>query len=231
MANKNKVNKLSLIIIGVIFGLWNLIVFTCFKFKTAQTPFWISYAFVTIAFIVACLTALLVTMKKGDTLNTMLPFYSTTYTYLIATFILNNIFMMFSGIKSVLVPILPNAVIIVAFVIIFVMVYMGASHIKGHTNYVTSKVSNIRTMAYTVNALTYKTNDDDVKRKLIALRDKINVSDPLSGEQAMQIEQDIKAQIDLIDSLIADGLESATIISAIDDAIIKLKLRNGMVRK
>ena len=231
MANKNKVNKLSLIIIGVIFGLWNLIVFTCFKFKTAQTPFWISYAFVTIAFIVTCLTALLVTMKKGDTLNTMLPFYSTTYTYLIATFILNNIFMMFSGIKSVLVPILPNAVIIVAFVIIFVMVYMGASHIKGHGNYVASKVSNIKAMAYSVNALTYKTSDANVKIKLTALRDKIKISDPLSGEKAAEMEEEIKAQIETIGSLIDENAESATIIGAINDAVNMIKLRNGMVRK
>ena len=228
MASKNKVNKLSLIIIGVIFALWNLIVFTCFKFKTARAPFWISYVFVTISFIVVAAVAMLVTMKKGDTLNTLLPFYSTTFTYLIATFVLNNIFMMFSQISNVIVPILPNAIIIVAFVIVFVMVYMGASHIRQHGTYVAAKVSNIKEMAYSVNALTYKTSDAGVKSKLVALRDKIKISDALSGERAVEIEQEIKAQIETISSLISENVDSATIIGAIDDAYNLVKLRNGL---
>lgn len=231
MKNKNKVNKLSLIIIGVIFALWNLIVFTCFKFKTAQAPFWFSYAFVTISFVVSCVVALLIVMKKGDTLNNLVPFYSMTYLYLIVTFVLNNIFMMFSGIKSVLVPVLPNAVIIVAFVIVFVMVYMGASHIKEHGNYVASKVSNIKEMAYSINALTYKTSDSKVKSKLTALRDKVRISDPLSGERAVEIEEEIKAQIETISSLICTEADSTTIIGAIDDAYNMVKLRNGLAGK
>ncbi|MBE5747361.1 MAG: hypothetical protein E7352_04225 [Clostridiales bacterium] len=230
MANKNKVNKLSLIIIGAIFALWNLIVFTCFKFKESYPPFWASYAFVTVAFAVVCAVAWFVFMKKGDTLNTLLPFYSTTYTYLIVTFIFNNIVMLLSRrvLRSVLWSIIPNAIIIVAFIIVFVLVYMGASHIKGHENYVAAKVSNIKEMAYSVNALTYKTTDAAVKSKLVALRDKIKISDPLSGDRAVEIEGEIKAQIETIGSLLSDNADSATVISAIDDAYNMVKLRNGL---
>lgn len=220
---------LTLIICALAFVLWNTIVLLVADLPMCKASFWCAFAFIDVAFIaVACITSLTkITRDSNFSANT--PIYVFSAVYFAITFVFNLIFLILPSSEKILGNLIPNLILIVAYVIAVIIGYIGKKAVGTGEQMIRTKVVALRTLEVKVSALGYKAKSDAVSKMITQLKEKIHYSDPMGIDATADAEQDIKDQIDVIDSLLSSGADEAVVISAIEDAIVKVKIRNQLL--
>lgn len=231
MAKGKKLGDKTLLIIVLALGLvvFNIIFFTCSNFKEGKAAFWSAYAFITLAFIIVGVLLGLTKHNKDIPLVANVPFYKIIGLYSGISFVFNLIFLFFPDIHPIAWNLIPNILLLIAFVAIFIFYYLASRQVTGHTKEINEKVAAMKAVEGKVSGLLYRSSDPTIKGKLQKLKDTITYSDPMGVPGTAEAEADIERQIAIIKELILDSADPSQIIAAIDEAIIQVKLRNELL--
>lgn len=227
---KGASNKFLLIIVVALgLVLFNILFFTCFPFKEGKAAFWSAYVFITLAFIIIGAYLGFTKLSKSVPLVATAPFYKLIFLYFGISFVFNLIFLIFPEIEPATWNVLPNIVILIVFVALFIFMFMAQRQVTGHTAEIDQKVSEIKVVINSVKGLVFRATDPTVKNKLTKLQDELTYSDPMGIPETAEAEADIKSQVAIIKDLMLDSADPAQIVAAVEEAIVQVKLRNDLL--
>lgn len=227
---KIKNRFLSVIIWAIFFVIWNVLVFVIPDLSTAKANFWCPYVFTAIAFILVAVLMCYFKLSKNVIFNVLAPVYIVAGAYMAITLIMNTIFMCFPTGENLKASLIPNIVLLLLFVAAEIVVYMAYSHIKGDSEKTYAKVRSLRTLAVSVSSLEYLAKDSEVKSKVKALAEAVKYSDPMGVEETAEAEDELKAQIEVVKTLLNAEADKDAALSAIAKADALLKTRNELLR-
>ena len=226
---KIKDKYLGLIILGLVFVLWNAIVLILADYEAAKASFWSAFAFIDVAFILSGGLTVFIKINKHSNLAANTPMMIFSSIYFSVSFIFNLIFLLAPSSETITWNLIPNMIFIVFFIISAIIGNRVRSSIEKGEEKVKTKVVALRTLEVKVSSMMYKTQNDLILSALKNLKEKIHYSDPMGIEETAEAEESIKDQLEIIDNLLAIKAEESNIISAIEDAIIKVKIRNDLL--
>ena len=166
----------------ILLGVFNLLVFTIFK--THTKVFWLSYAFMTVAFIVQILSMFL-SFKTADVETAFfgIPLASFSIYYLCASLIVGAVFMVFQNAGFTLALVI-QTLILAAFLIVQAI----GENVK-------QNVTNLKSILVDVEMLSSSCTDPELRQALNKLADTVKYSDPMSTAAVELVEQRIMRKI------------------------------------
>lgn len=227
---KIKNRFLSVIIWAVFFVIWNVLVLVIPDLSAAKANFWCPYVFTAIGFLLVAAIMCYFKLSKHVIFNVLTPFYIVAGAYMTITLVMNTVFMCFPDGENLKSSLIPNVVLLLLFVAFEIIAYIAYSHIKNDSEKTYAKVRNLRTLAVSVNSLEYLAKDPEVKAKVKALAEAVTYSDPMGVEETAEAEDELKAQIEVVKTLINADADKGAALSAIAKADALLKARNELLR-
>lgn len=216
--SKNK--KLGYAILGVVFVLFNVIVFSLPTDRTSV--FWITYAFTVFAFAVQIFVWNWA-FGKSETLKSKflgLPIIHIGTVYLIIQLIAFGVFLAVPGTAN-WVPIIVCTLIAGISGIFLIATEVGREEISRVKEKVQQKVSTIKSLQVEVDLIAEAQTDTETKEALEALAEKIKYSDPMSDESLSPIEDEIGEKIATLKTI-----PTTNILSSVKQIEILLLERN-----
>jgi hypothetical protein len=191
MIDKNL--KLTALIYGIVFAVYNLLVFTIFKSKT--DVFWLSYAFGVLAFILQALGMFFAFKKTNfEAIFFGIPLASFSFFYFFSAIFASTSFMIFQ--KSGMTIALTIQLILVAiYAVISILSIMARDTVQELGNHYQKKVSTGKLTVVDVEMVLSQCSDFDLKNSLKKLIETIKYSDPISNEFVEDLEGAIKQKI------------------------------------
>lgn len=173
----------------ILLGVFNLLVFTIFK--THTKVFWLSYAFMTVAFIVQILSMFL-SFKTADVETAFfgIPLASFSIYYLCASLIVGAVFMVFQNAGFTLALVI-QTLILAAFLIIAIISLLARDTVQAIGENVKQNVTNLKSILVDVEMLSSSCTDPELKQALNKLADTVKYSDPMSTTAVELVEQRI----------------------------------------
>jgi|GEM_PF-735981 len=177
----------------ILLGVFNLLVFTIFK--THTKVFWLSYAFMTVAFIVQILSMFL-SFKTADVETAFfgIPLASFSIYYLCASLIVGAVFMVFQNAGFTLALVI-QTLILAAFLIIAIISLLARDTVQAIGENVKQNVTNLKSILVDVEMLSSSCTDPELKQALNKLADTVKYSDPMSTTAVELVEQRIMRKI------------------------------------
>ena len=119
MKNKKFIILLTSIIISL--GIYNLILFLIKSSSGSlyNASFWVSYGFITLAFILFFVSQFIVGSKENLDKVTGMPINVLSFMYLFVAFIMGTIFMFFPA-SSLIIVLIPHIIIFAIYLLIFI---------------------------------------------------------------------------------------------------------------
>lgn len=190
---KNKNLLLTGLIYAILLAVYNLLVFVIFKNHTSV--FWISYAFMTLAFVVQVVSMLL-SFKKGDveTAFFSIPLASFSVFYFFAELCVSVVFMIFQGV-GVTIPLVIQILILATFSVIAIIALMARDAVQEIGDNVKQKVVQLKSTKVDIDILVASCLDPDLKAKLKRLSETIKYSDPMTTDAIADVEQRIQQKV------------------------------------
>lgn len=191
---KQKNLLLTGLIYAILFGVFNLLVFVIFKNRT--NVFWLSYSFMTLAFIVQFASLFMSFFKKSDveTIFFGIPLVSFSVYYLVAELCVGTIFMIFQEVGST-IPLVIQVLILAAFLVVGIIAIMARDAVQEIGDTVKEKVVQLKSVRVDVELLLESCADPDLKSKLRKLSETIKYSDPMTTEAIADVEQRIQQKV------------------------------------
>ena len=93
---------------------------------------------------------------------------------------------------------------LVLYTALALLVVLGILFRKAHNKEIREKINFIKTQEEEVMLLINKASDSAIQNKLQALKEKIRFSDPMTSDECHDVEEEIKASIKALNSLIYD---------------------------
>lgn len=218
-----KNTKKAYIIIGILFVLFSIIDFVIPKPKTAS--FWLSYIFAVVAFAVQCLIWHKASKAEKPPISRLLG-YSVIHigiVYLILQTITGLIFSIFSSLPAWTAVII-SIIILGISAVCLISSDMGITEVTRVEEKVKEKVLYIREIQTDIEILASKEENEEIKRQLSALAEKVRFSDPMSNEKLAEIEKAILSKTSELKTADNKGKLINEISSLIDERNIKCKI-------
>lgn len=214
----------NFIILGILFVLFNIIVFTLSFEK--NSIFWIGYLFTTIAF--ASQGYLLYQYTQYETLFERkflgFAFAQVNVTYLIVQLVSFSILIALKP-EKLTSSVLVYSIILAAYLVIFLMMNSGGEIILEYEDRVEQKVNYLRALDVDVSLVKNKVEDQELKTVLNTLEDELKYSDPMSSKELEDIELSIKDRVDALKS----NIDLIT-VDSVNDIIDLVKERNSKTK-
>lgn len=214
----------NFIILGILFVLFNIIVFTLSFEK--NSIFWIGYLFTTIAF--ASQGYLLYQYTQYETLFERkflgFAFAQVNVTYLIVQLVAFSILIALKP-EKLTSSVLVYSIILAAYLVIFLMMNSGGEIILEYEDRVEQKVNYLRALDVDVSLIKNKVEDQELKTVLNTLEDELKYSDPMSSKELEDIELSIKDRVDALKS----NIDLIT-VDSVNDIIDLVKERNSKTK-
>lgn len=221
MKNFVKDIKKVLLFVGILFVIYNVILFVIAGFSDHTSTFWCAYAFMVVAFVFSAVIYVL-NFKKGFTLKDWVfgyPILRWSISYLALQLIVSTVFMF-----------LPASLIKVAFIVQFLIVciYLGifvscfaAKRFAASEKKNDEKVYYIRSLGVSLETIRNQAADPALKSAIEKLVEAARYSDPMSHESLNIIEQEIEQCVSLLRGYVFDGNteEAMGSIKSIDNLI------------
>lgn len=192
----------------ILLGVFNLLVFTIFK--NHSNVFWLSYGFMTLAFVVQILSMFL-SFRTADVETAFfgIPLASLSVFYLIAELVIGALFMIFQQ-ASVTLALVIQIVVLAAFLIFAIISLLARDTVQEMGSNIKEKVDDLRSVLVDVEMMRDGCADSELKEKLRKLSETIKYSDPMSNEAIEGVEQRIRRKVSelrvyLDDNQIADA--------------------------
>lgn len=197
MSNKMNMKQKSTIgvslIYAIVFIVLNVLIFLVFR--THTNVFWLSYAFIVIAFIANMIsTAHSFKEMTIDAAFFGIPLVSLALYYLIAEVVVGIIFMAFqqAGFKLALII---QLIMFAIFMITAIIAFMARGAVEEINQEIKEKVNNLRTVLVDVEMIMDACSDPELKEKIRKLTETIRYSDPISNESVENVERRILGKV------------------------------------
>ena len=189
--NKTKNTVAFGLIYVILLGVFNLLVFTISKSR--NDVFWLSYGFMTLAFVVQSVS-LFLSFKSADVETAVFGIM---------------IFQMASLTLALVIQVLVLAV----FLIIAIISLLSRDTVQQISDNVKEHVSNLKSVLVDIEMLMDGCTDPELKASLRKLSETVKYSDPISNEAVADVEQRImrkisELRINIDDNQIADAKQS-----------------------
>jgi len=195
----------------ILLGVFNLLVFTIFK--THTNVFWLSYAFMTVAFIVQ-IASMFLSFKTADVETAFfgIPLASFSIYYLCAALVVGAIFMIFQNAGFTLAMVI-QLLILAAFLIVAIISLLARDTVQAIGDNVKQNVTNHKSILVDVEMLAASCADPELKLAIKKLADTIKYSDPMSNAAVELVEQRImrklsELRVAIDNSQTADALQA-----------------------
>ncbi len=177
----------------ILLGVFNLLVFTIFKTRT--NVFWLSYAFMTLAFVVQ-IVSMFLAFKPAEIETAFfgIPLASFSIYYLCAALVVGAVFMIFQNAGFTLAMVI-QVLILAAFLIIAIISLLSRDAVQAIGDNVKQNVSNHKSILVDVEMLAASCADPELKVAIKKLADTIKYSDPMSTAAVELVEQRIMRKI------------------------------------
>lgn len=177
----------------ILLGVFNLLVFTIFKTRT--NVFWLSYAFMTVAFAVQIISMFL-SFKTADVETAFfgIPLASFSIYYLCASLVVGAVFMIFQNAGFTLAMVI-QVLILAAFLIVAIISLLARDTVQAIGDNVKQNVTNHKSVLVDVEMLASSCTDPELKQALYKLADTVKYSDPMSTAAIELVEQRIMRKI------------------------------------
>ena len=197
-------NTIGIALIYVILlGVFNLLVFTIFKTRT--NVFWLSYAFMTLAFVVQIISMFLA-FKPADVETAFfgIPLASFSIYYLCAELVIGALFMIYQRAGFTLALVI-QIIVLAAFLVIAIISVMSRDTVQQIGENIRENVSNLKSVLVDVELMRDSCTDPELKESLRRLSETIKYSDPMSNDSVTTIEQNIMRKLSELRVSIDDG--------------------------
>lgn len=240
-----------LIILGVVFAIWNIIVLVSVpELKTAGLYFWSGYGFMAAAFLLIGGSMFALKVKKEIHFGVVFPAYLAVAIYFVLCLVMNSVLMGLhhygmvknpTGIGNLYIDdptkscnvagaIVPNVLLLLVFVIMFLIAYRGILHIGENSKIVNQKVASLKLTVVELNQILALAEDAEVQTALGSLKSDVEYSDPMGTSDTALLEEDLKKKIAEIRMLIEEQYETELILKKIAAAHNKLRERNETLK-
>lgn len=212
MKNNKTKNTVAIGLIYVILlGVFNLLVFTISKSR--NDVFWLSYGFMTFAFVVQIISMFL-SFKSADVETAFfgIPLASFSVFYLCAELVIGALFMIFQ-MASFTLALVIQVIVLAVFLIIAIISLLARDTVQQIGDNVKEHVSNLKSILVDIEMLMDGCTDPELKADLRKLSETVKYSDPISNEAVADVEQRImrkisELRINIDDNQIADAKQS-----------------------
>jgi len=182
------------LIYAIMFGVFNLLVFVIFENRTSV--FWMSYGFMTLAFIVQ-IGSMFLSFKKMDDVETIffgIPLFSLSVFYLIAELCVGVIFMIFQRVGTT-IPLVIQILLLASFVVIAIIALMARDTVQEISANIKQKVVKLKSVKVDIDILLESCPDPDLKSKLRKLSETVKYSDPMTNDAIADVEERIRQKV------------------------------------
>lgn len=209
--NKTKNTVAFGLIYVILLGVFNLLVFTISKSR--NDVFWLSYGFMTLAFVVQ-IVSMFLSFKSADVETAFfgIPLASFSVFYLGAELVIGALFMIFQ-MASLTLALVIQVLVLAVFLIIAIISLLSRDTVQQISDNVKEHVSNLKSVLVDIEMLMDGCTDPELKASLRKLSETVKYSDPISNEAVADVEQRImrkisELRINIDDNQIADAKQS-----------------------
>ena len=174
-------------------------------FKTRTNVFWISYVFMTFAFVVQIISMFLA-FRPADVETAFfgIPLASFSVYYLCAELVIGALFMIFQRAGFTLALVI-QIIVLTAFLVIAIISVMSRDTVQQIGEKIRENVSNLKSVLVDVELMRDSCTDPELKESLRRLSETIKYSDPMSNDSVTTIEQNIMRKLSELRVSIDDG--------------------------
>ena len=220
--------KTPLILVMILFALFNVIFWVCVNPKEAHATVWVGYAFLMLAIIILGAMTFLFKLKSDTTLTTLAAVLYLAVAYFGVAFLLNLILMFFNSEKAT-AGIVLNVILLLIFAAAFVILYKSFSRVQDNTAAREKRMRELRLTSVKVSGLTYLTTDPEIIAAIRKFKDDIDNSSSRGNESTQVVEEQLDQQIDVIRTLLTNGADNEAVLRALRGAEGLLKQRNQLL--
>lgn len=201
------------LIYAILLGVFNLLVFVIFKKRT--NVFWVSYAFMTLAFVVQ-IVSMLLAFKTADVEAAFfgIPLASFSVYYLCAALVIGLLFMIFQQASFTLALVI-QLLVLAAFLVIAIISVMARDTTQQIGQNIRENVTNLKSVLVDIEMMRDSCAEPELKEMLRKLSETVRYSDPMTNESVAGVEQRImqkvsELRINLDDGQLAAAKQSCT---------------------
>lgn len=222
----------SLIVLAIVFVIWNILAWACVDWKTIKPDvfFYCGYGFIALSFVLVGCVLAFYRAKKNVIFSVLLPSYLVSGAYMLINFIFNTVLMCMPEKDNVKVAVMPNAILLLLFVIGMVVCYIAIAHIGGKNDVIDKQVSAIKTLSVELGQIAALSDDAEVRQAIAALREEVDYSDPIGVEATADLEKDVNKGVAEIRMLVEGKYDSALVKDKVTATRNKLRQRNELLR-
>lgn len=190
---KKKNLALTAAIYGILFAVYNLLIFTIFKTRT--DVFWLSYVFGVLAFILQS-SGLFIAFRKTDFEAVFfgIPLASFSIFYFFSAIFASTAFMMFQKVGMTIAFVI-QVIIVAIYAVVSIMSVMARDTVQEVGDHYKEKVMKGKLTVVDVEMILNRCTDFELKKALQKLVETVKYSDPMTNEYIADIEEEIKRKI------------------------------------
>lgn len=218
---------MTAVIYAIIFAVFNLLVFVIANEKNGV--FWMSYAFMCIAFIVQIASMLLALRSlETETVFMGIPLASLSLYYFFAAIFVGAVCMFFQNAPFKLALVL-QILILAIYVVIAIMALMSRNVVQDVNDNLKENVEAIKTLVVDVDVFIPQVNDPSLKKSLKKLSETIKYSDPMSNAAVADIEEQIMQTVNEL-RINIENSRNAEAIQTCKDIEVLFMQRNSLLK-
>lgn len=214
-------------ILGVIFIAYNVSLFVICGFSDHTSAFWVSYAFMLVAFIALTISGILLG-QKGMFLKDWffgLPLVRHSTIYICIEFVVSTLFIVIENNVNWAVPFVIQFVLLCIYIVCAISCFLAKKTISTVKEEVAAGSQYMKLLLVDSEMLAEKCQDEKTKQKCLQFAETVRFSDPLSPKALSAIEDEISAKVSLCDSQISlSDYDSAN--ATLDKLMLLLAERN-----
>lgn len=235
MMNSSKPNsktKMIAMIYAICFVVYNVVVFVIAGFEDHGASFWISYAFMIVAFAMLALTLFTLKNRSVQPKDWIFgfPILKHSAIYIVAEFIISVLFMLLDLADCPWwVALVVQIIVLAIHAVLVISCFMVQDTVMQVQTKVKTATFFIKMLQVDVEMLSEKATDSTVKTAFAKLAEQVRYSDPMSSEALYAIENQIKLTVDNADRCIAANDVNGA-LQLCDKATLLLLERNKRCR-
>ena len=224
----NKDNKIISLAMIVLAALWCVVVLVFMNHSDAGFYFWGGFSFGLAAFIIVALSSYLVSYQanQNTTEITMIPAF-VSGTFVVFSAIFNFIFVCLKDGEYEAAIVVVNVIAIMCYLIVVYYLTQYAARVTEKADRIAGKTMQFGKIKTEIAGALALCSDEDIKKKVLGLKQQIDYSNNLSQEAVADDEAALYSQIQDIEDLLRNKAEKSDVLSKIAEAEETLKIRNS----
>lgn len=218
---------MTAIIYAIVFAVFNVLVFVIVNKKNGV--FWMSYAFMCLAFVIQIVSMLLALRTlETETVFMGIPLASLSFYYFFAAIFVGAVFMFFQNAPFKLALVL-QILILAIYVVVAIMALMSRNVVQDVNDNLKESIEAIKTLTVDVDVFIPQVSDPALKKALKKVSETIKYSDPMSNAAVADIEEQIMQTVNELRVNIENNRNTEAIQTCKDIEVLFMQ-RNSLLK-